>query len=90
MQRNKLLLVALLRSRSRREPYHLVRAGVVTRFDSGSDGSGPDNGITYGEELKNDKMLQLITHRVNIFSNIIRSESNEEDSFNICFNFRSF
>jgi hypothetical protein len=34
----------------------------VTRFDSGSDGSGSDNGIKFGEELKNEKMLQLITH----------------------------
>jgi hypothetical protein len=29
-------------------------------------------------------MLQFITHSVHIFSNIDRTESNEQDSFNMC------
>jgi hypothetical protein len=36
----------VLRSRSRKEPHHLVGAGDVTRC--GSDGSGSNNGIKHG------------------------------------------
>jgi hypothetical protein len=45
---------AVLRSRSRKEPHHLVGAGAVKRCSSGSDGSGSVNGIKHGKELKND------------------------------------
>jgi hypothetical protein len=38
----------MLRSRSRKEPHHLVGAGAVTQCGSGSDGSGSDNGIYHG------------------------------------------
>jgi hypothetical protein len=46
----------VLRSRSHKEPPILVGAGAgaVTRCDSGSDGSGSDNGIKHGWELKID------------------------------------
>jgi hypothetical protein len=37
---------AVLRSRSRKEPHHLVGAGAVIRCGSG--GSGSDNGIKHG------------------------------------------
>jgi hypothetical protein len=42
--------LAVLRSRSRKEPHLLVGAGAVTRCGSGSgsDGSGSDNGIYHG------------------------------------------
>jgi hypothetical protein len=44
--------ISVLRSRSRKEPHHLVGAGAVTRCGSnsgsGSDGSDSDNGIEHG------------------------------------------
>jgi hypothetical protein len=50
------LEISVLRSRSRKEPHLLVGAGAVTRCGSGScfDGSGSDNGIKHGWELKID------------------------------------
>jgi hypothetical protein len=35
-------------------------------------------------------LYQFITHLAHIFSDINRSESNEEDSFNMCLNLSSF
>jgi hypothetical protein len=35
-------------------------------------------------------MKQFMTHSVNIFSNIDRTESYGQDSFNMCLNFSSF
>jgi hypothetical protein len=35
-------------------------------------------------------MYQIIAHSVHNFININRTESNAQDSFNICFNFSSF
>jgi hypothetical protein len=47
------------RSRIRKEPHHLVGAGAgaLTRCGSGSDGSGSNNGIKHGQELKNDTLF---------------------------------
>jgi hypothetical protein len=36
------------------EPHLLIGAGAVTQCGFGSDGSGSDNGIKHGLELKND------------------------------------
>jgi hypothetical protein len=52
--------LSVLRSRSRKEPHHLVGAGAgaVTRSGSSSDRSGSDNGKFHGCEFK---MTQNIT-----------------------------
>jgi hypothetical protein len=65
------------------EPYDLVGPGAVTRCGSSSDGSGSDNGIKRGYEIKNDticiSLYRYRYHSVHIFSNIDRIESNEQD-----------
>jgi hypothetical protein len=72
-------------SRSRKEPLLLVGAGALPRCGTGSDGSGSDNGIKHGWELKIGTKCN-----VHIFSNKNRTESYEQDSLNMSLNFCSF
>jgi hypothetical protein len=71
------------------EPHHLVGAGAVTRCGSGS---GSDNGINHGLEFKMTQNVTVYNPFSSYFQQytVNRTETNEEDSFNMCLNFSSF
>jgi hypothetical protein len=59
-------------------------AGAVTRCGSGSDGSGSDNGIKHGEELKNDSNESVYNPFSSYFQQYLytvnRTESYKQDT----------